>query len=90
MTGDFLSRSAAAEYLTKRLGRRVTVGALARHGSDGTGPRYVMILGRASYPPADLDAWVSSLIEAPRKRARTSSTRQATTNDAAAGPAAAP
>lgn len=65
---DFLSRKTAAEWLSQRLGRRVTATALARHASEGTGPRYSMILGRATYRAGDLDRWVRSLIQEPSTR----------------------
>jgi hypothetical protein len=67
---DYLTRASAAAYLTDRLGRRVTVSSLARHASDQTGPRYTMVLGRASYCREWLDAWVGGLGEEPKKRPR--------------------
>lgn len=68
MTAAYLTRPDAADYLSGKLGRRVTVGALHRHASDGTGPDYVMILGRASYQAASLDAWVERQVKAPATR----------------------
>ena len=62
-------RPDAAEYISDRLGRRVSTGALHRHASDGTGPKYVMILGRASYTEAWLDDWINQLMRAPHRGA---------------------
>jgi hypothetical protein len=69
----YRTRTDSADYLTTKLGRKVTVGALHRHASDGTGPRYVMILGRASYRTEWLDAWVESLVQQPAERRRRAS-----------------
>jgi hypothetical protein len=66
----YRTRPDAAAYLTEKLGRRITVGALHRHASDETGPRYVMILGRASYRTDWLDAWIESLVQPPAERRR--------------------
>lgn len=70
MSAAYLTRPDAADYLSAKLGRKVTVGALHRHASDGTGPEYVMILGRASYLAESLDAWVEQLVQPPTKRVR--------------------
>jgi hypothetical protein len=79
---SYRTRRDAAAFLSERLGRRVTVGALHRHASDGTGPRYVMILGKASYRDEWLDEWVAGLAKAPalrrRKRAAVPDHRPAT------------
>lgn len=64
---DFLLRPAAAEYLTRRLGRPVTVSSMQRWASEGRGPGFVVILGKASFTRADLDAWIKSP-DAQRKR----------------------
>jgi hypothetical protein len=66
----YRTRQDAAAYLSEKLGRTITVGALHRHASDETGPRYVMILGRASYRTDWLDAWVDSLVQPPAERRR--------------------
>lgn len=50
-----------AEYL------RTTRGRLARHRSDGTGPRYVREGGRILYRWSDVEQWIDS-----RTRAQTS------------------
>lgn len=65
---DYLTRSDAADYLSGRLGRRISVGALEQHAYNGTGPRYAMVLARASYRRDDLDQWVEGLAQAPQKR----------------------
>ena len=59
----FIVRKAAAEYLSAALGRRITDNGLAKHAERGTGPRYVMILGRASYREAWLDDWVAGVVQ---------------------------
>ena len=69
---EYLSRKAAAEHVSRRVGRRMTVAALARQASDGTGPIYRMILGRASYLVEDLDAWIEGLVSEPVKRGHAS------------------
>ena len=73
MNDAFLTRAASADYLSRRTGRKISVGALHRHASEGTGPKYVMILGRASYRTEDLDSWIEGLIKAPTKQNRDSS-----------------
>ena len=70
MTTRYLPRPEAAKYISNRLGRRVSTGALHRHASDGTGPKYVMILGRASYTETWLDDWIDQLMRAPAPRRR--------------------
>jgi hypothetical protein len=57
---DFMPRPAAAAYLTKRLGRPVSVGAMKLWAHEGRGPPFVLIMRRASYTKADLDAWIAS------------------------------
>lgn len=76
MTTRYLPRSEAAEYVSKRLGRRVSTGALHRHASDGTGPKYVMILGRASYTEEWLDEWIEQIVQAPMPRRRAAARQQ--------------
>ena len=69
----FRSRRDAAAYISKKIGRTFTVGALHRHASDGTGPKYVMILGRASYADKWLDEWIEQLMRAPAPRRQATS-----------------
>jgi hypothetical protein len=57
---DFLPRVKAAEYLSKRLGRPVSAGAMKRWASEGWGPPFAVILRKASYRKADLDRWLAS------------------------------
>jgi hypothetical protein len=77
----YLTRKGAANHLTEKLGRLITVGSLHRHASEGTGPRFVLILNRASYTRDDLDAWVEGLAKEPPQRPRAGNRRR--TADAA-------
>lgn len=82
----YLNRKGAAEHLSELLGRRVTISSLHRMASDGTGPRYVMILGHASYRRQWLDEWLGTLVEQPKKRpprAKSLTRSSTTTADAA-------
>lgn len=67
-TPSYLTRSAAAQYLTARLGRPIRVTNLEKRASQGTGPKFVLVLGRASYRAEDLDAWVERETRAPSGR----------------------
>jgi hypothetical protein len=69
-SAGYLTRKGAAGYLSKKLGRKVTVSSLHRHASEGTGPPYVLILNHASYQRVGLDAWVEALAKAPPQRPR--------------------
>ena len=89
MSVTFRTRADAAAWLSKKLGRKITVGSLHRMASDETGPRYVMLLGRASYLDEDLEAWVEQIIKAPTKRPRPTSLTSQQADDAEAPPAAA-
>jgi hypothetical protein len=80
-SGNYLNRPAQAKYLSERLGRRVTVSALHRMASDGTGPRYVMLLGQASSTAEWLEEWIEKLAQEPKKRPR----RQESLNGQAEG-----
>lgn len=57
---DFLPRAKAAEYLSKRLGRPVSAGAMKQWAYEGWGPPFAVILRKASYRKADLDRWLAS------------------------------
>jgi hypothetical protein len=57
---DFLPRAKAAEYLSKRLGRPVSAGAMKQWAHEGWGPPFAVILRKASYRKADLDRWLAS------------------------------
>jgi hypothetical protein len=61
---EFLPRAAAAKHLTKK-GVPTTASALANQASDGIGPRYAIINGRAIYREADLDAWLTEQFATP-------------------------
>jgi hypothetical protein len=65
------SRLDAAKYCSDKVGFSITKNAFDRMASDGTGPAYEMILGRASYRQDALDDWIEGLISAPKKRPRT-------------------
>jgi hypothetical protein len=55
----YRNRPLSAEYLTAR-GVATTAQGLADKATDGTGPRYSIINGRALYTEADLDAWIAA------------------------------
>jgi hypothetical protein len=88
-TSRFMSRTEAAAYVAAVIGRKVTASALARMASDGVGPRYCMILGRASYQREWLDAWIAEQIKAPAPRQRSGSLTRADSDEAKAAPTAA-
>jgi hypothetical protein len=67
---EYLTRAGAAEYLSRKLGGKITKGSLEQQAIRGTGPKYVMILGRASYTVEWLDGWVEELVQEPKKRPR--------------------
>lgn len=55
----FRNRDSAREYLAETHGLEIGNTALANKASDGTGPKYTVINGRALYMDSDLDAWVA-------------------------------
>jgi hypothetical protein len=57
---NFMPRDKAAEYLSERLGRPVSAGAMKKWASEGRGPLFTVILHRASYTQSDLDEWLES------------------------------
>ena len=57
MSGNRLGRKNAAEYLTDRLGLKVTPDMLAKWATQGTGPSFAIVLGKASYSRPGLDDW---------------------------------
>jgi hypothetical protein len=63
----FNDREAAAAYLTQRLGRKVSVSALARLASAGGGPEYTVVLGRATYSLTALDRWFEAQTRPPSR-----------------------
>jgi hypothetical protein len=56
----FLTRVGAREYLLEVHGVELAPSALENLASDGAGPRYTRINGRALYQRAWLDDWVSA------------------------------
>jgi hypothetical protein len=68
----YLLRPAAREYLKDVHGIELGVSALENKASDGTGPVYAKINGRALYKRADLDAWVAAEATKPAIRRRQS------------------
>ena len=90
---SYMTRQDAAAYLSARLGRRVTASSLGRHASDGSGPRYFLLLNRASYLREDLDLWIETLVQAPaprqRRKCRKSLTHTAGDDEGKAAPEAA-
>jgi hypothetical protein len=56
---EYLPRPVAAAYLSERLGRRVTAGAMKQWAIRGRGPPFTVILGKATYSKADLDRWIA-------------------------------
>lgn len=66
----YFNRKGAADYASSVLGRKVSVASFHRMASDGTGPRYVMLLGHASYRREWLDEWIAAAAREPKKRPR--------------------
>jgi hypothetical protein len=65
MWAEFLPRDPdAAQYLSERLGVRVTPAALEQRASRGTGPAFRIVLGRAVYSRAALDRWAADQLSA--------------------------
>lgn len=65
---NYIPRAAAAEYLSRRLGRKISVESLEQYARKGDGPPFVLILCRASYTEADLDAWIEQIMQQPTPR----------------------
>ena len=64
-----LSRRDASQRLLTVHGLSYTETTLANMATDGDGPIYRIIRGRALYMPADIDAWAVSRIGRPVRRA---------------------
>ena len=60
----YLTRQRAAEHLTAK-GISTTAQALADQASDGKGPAYGIVRGRALYTESDLDAWIAEQLARP-------------------------
>ena len=65
----WLTRTAAAQRVRDKFGVRCEQSTLAKKASEGTGPTYRLIGGRAMYSEPDVDAWGASLIGSPIRRA---------------------
>ena len=63
----FLTRPRAAEYLTAA-GVYTTAQGLADRATDGTGPAYSIVSGRAVYTAEALDAWLAEQAARPVPR----------------------
>jgi hypothetical protein len=55
-----LLRPAAADYLSRKLGRPITVGLLKWLAYTGRGPAFEVVLNKATYRKDALDAWCKS------------------------------
>lgn len=66
----YLSRAAARTYLREGIGVPIGDTALENMASDGNGPKYVVIAGRALYTREWLDAWVAEQAAKPVVRRR--------------------
>ncbi len=65
----YLIRARAAQYLRER-GIPATTQSLADLASDGRGPRYGLLNGRAVYTAASLDEWVTIQLARPLLKRR--------------------
>lgn len=66
MHTKYLSRPEAAEHLNGR-GLPITKGTLQKYATVGGGPIYYRFGNRALYAAADLDAWATEKLSAPRR-----------------------
>jgi hypothetical protein len=66
---EYLTRQRAAEYLSGQ-GLPTTGQGLADQASDGKGPKYGLVRGRALYVESDLDAWLTEQLARPVTRRR--------------------
>jgi hypothetical protein len=78
MSTRYLTRRLAADHLTARAeGRQFTVQALADMASDGEGPPYAIVRGRALYRVEDLERFLAEQFEQPTRRGRRHRTERA-------------
>lgn len=70
MAKKLLLRPAATEYLNEVEGVQVAPAGLACMASDGKGPKYSIVNGRAVYTREDLSAWVREQASLPTLRVR--------------------
>lgn len=66
---SYLDRIGARDYVRAQ-GIPVGDTSFANLASDGKGPRYSIINGRALYKPADLNAWIEAQANVTRRRRR--------------------
>jgi hypothetical protein len=77
---QYLDRKGATEFVRNQ-GVPAGNTALANLASDGKGPKYAIINGRALYKPEDLLKWISEQASAPPRAGRGNNSQAA---DAAA------
>lgn len=65
-----IDRTILSDWLSHRLGRPVSKGALEKLAERGEGPPYRIILGQAAYDPEDLKAWLASTAGEPQRQPR--------------------
>lgn len=65
----YLSRDESREYLAT-LGIKVGKKGLCEHASQGSGPKYAIINGRAMYTQEALDTWIDEQVARPVLRQR--------------------
>ena len=66
----YIPRAAARQYLEETHGVKLGKTGLENMASDGTGPKYALIAGRACYTREWLDAWVAAEAARPVTRRR--------------------
>jgi hypothetical protein len=64
-----LSRKAASQHLRNELGLSYTEATLANMATEGLGPVYRLVGGRAVYMPDDLNRWAATRIGKPVRKA---------------------
>jgi hypothetical protein len=70
MDTEFLPRGDAADYLSRKLGVKVTPASLEQRATRGSGPAFRVVLGRAVYSRAALDAWAGAQLSAETPHAK--------------------
>ena len=68
-SSTWLTRNAAAQRVREKFLFPCESSTLAKRASEGTGPTYRIIGGRAMYSGTDVDDWAASLIGSPIRRA---------------------
>ena len=64
-----LTRKGASQRLRADHGLAYTAATLANMATDGEGPVYRLVAGRAVYLPDDVDSWAATRIGKPVRRA---------------------